>query len=129
MCHNQMDPTLFPSVCLYIQPESLCGLNLDEPPHSHHTVYPSGSSCSSGSQQLLLPGSVQCRREELRGGAAAGCAAAELPADSGLLLHGAPQHEHRRPVSADVHRRLPPDPTDNGERHRVFPQGDFRVNE
>ena len=88
-------------------------------------VYPSGPSCSAGSQQLLLPGSVQCRREELCGGAAVGRAATELPADLGLLLHRAPQYECWRPVPAHVHRWLPPDPTDNGERHRVFPQGNL----
>lgn len=88
-------------------------------------VYTSGPPCSAGSQQLLLPGPVQRWGEELGGGATPGRAAPELPADPGLLLHGAPQHECWRPVSAHVHRRLPPDPTDHGERHRVFPQGNL----
>lgn len=87
------------------------------------TVSSSGPPCGAGSQQLILPGSVQRRREELSGGAAPGCTATELPADPGLLLHRTPQHERWRPVPANVHRWLPPDPTDHGERHRVFPQG------
>lgn len=90
---------------------------------------PSGPPCSPRSQQLLLPGPVQRRGEELGGGAAPGRAAAELPADPGLLLHRTPQHERRRPVPAHVHRRLPPDPADHGEGHGVFPQGNGRPNE
>ncbi|KAG5854014.1 hypothetical protein ANANG_G00033000 [Anguilla anguilla] len=52
-----------------------------------------------------------------------GRAAAELPADLVLLLHGPAQHERGRPVPAHVHGRLPADPADHGEGHRVLPQG------
>lgn len=89
---------------------------------------PSGPPCGTGSQQLLLQGSVQCWREELSGRAAPSCAATELPADLGLLLHGTPQHECWRSVPPHVHCRLPPDSTDHGERHRVFPQGNWNSN-
>lgn len=89
---------------------------------------PSGPPCGTGSQQLLLQGSVQCWREELSGRAAPSCSATELPADLGVLLHRTPQHECWRSVPSHVHCRLPPDSTDHGERHRVFSQGNLNNN-
>lgn len=82
-----------------------------------------GPPRGAGGQLVVFPRPVQRRRQKFGGGAAGGCAAAELPADLGLLLHGPPEHERGRPVPADVHRRLLADPADHGEGHRVFSQG------